>query len=307
MAPSAFRFGLVAVIGKPNVGKSTLVNALVGQKVSIVSAKPQTTRRRVLGIVNGPNYQIGLVDTPGIHEPHTRLGKAMVESARHSLGDVDLILVVCDASKKPEEIDEHIAGFLDKAAPVDPPAGEARLPRLLCLNKMDRLKPEFVVPQVEAYTELFKAEDYMLTVATKATNLDKLLEQIVWRLPEGEARFGEDDFTDQSSRFLVAELIRERILLETREEVPHATAIRVDEWEEGPELIRISASVVVEKPGQRAILIGKGGQFLKKLGTEARVEIEEMLGQKVYLELHVVAKDNWRMNPRMLAEMEYGD
>ena len=293
------RFGLVALIGKPNVGKSTIVNALVGQKVSIVSSKPQTTRRRVLGIVQGEDHQIGLVDTPGIHEPHTRLGKSMVDSARQSLGDVDVVLVVCDASKKPETEDEHIATMLDRAAP--------EIPRILCLNKMDRLKPEFVMSHVEAYSKLFKTEEYMFTTATTGENLDKLMELILPKLPEGEARFGKDEFTDQSSRFLVAELIRERVLLQTREEVPHATAVRIEEWEEGEDITRIGASIIVEKPGQRAILIGKGGQFLKKIGTEARQEIEELVGQRVFLDLHVVARENWRQNPRMLQEMEYAD
>lgn len=293
------RFGLVALIGKPNVGKSTIVNALVGQKVSIVSSKPQTTRRRVLGIVQGEDYQIGLVDTPGIHEPHTRLGKSMVDSARQSLGDVDVVLAVCDASKKPETEDEQIAAMLDRAAPD--------IPRVLCLNKMDKLKPEFVMPHVEAYTKLFKTEEYMFTTATTSENLDKLVDLILPTLPEGKARFGKDEYTDQSSRFLVAELIRERVLQQTREEVPHATAVRIEEWEEGDDITRIGASIIVEKPGQRAILIGKGGQFLKKIGTEARLEIEELVGRKVFLDLHVVARENWRQNPRMLQEMEYAE
>jgi GTPase len=325
------KFGLVAVLGKPNVGKSTIVNALVGQKVSIVSPKPQTTRRRVLGIANGPGYQIGLVDTPGIHDAHTRLGKAMVDSARQALGDVDAVLIVVDASKPPDELDQRLAEQLARSAPASrsshevsplptggrpvsgsepgggPQAPGHRLPRILCLNKMDRLKPEFVLPHVEAYTKLFQTEESMLTDALRQENLDKLLQMVLAHLPEGEPRFGEDDFTDQSARFLAAELIRERVLLETRQEVPHATAVRIDEWEEKEGLTRILASVVVEKPGQRAILIGKGGQFLKKLGSEARREIEELLGTKVYLELHVIARENWRMNPRMLAEMEYGE
>ena len=293
------RFGLVALIGKPNVGKSTLVNALVGQKVSVVSAKPQTTRRRVLGIAQGEGWQMGLIDTPGIHDPHTQLGKAMVSSAREALGDVDVVVVVCDASKAPEEQDERIAEMLKRAVPD--------VPRILCLNKMDRLKPEFVVPHVEAYTKLFKTDEYMLTTATTRLNVDKLQELLLEKLPQGEPRFGEDEFTDQSSRFMAAELIREKVLLKTREEVPHATAVRIDEWEEEGDLIRIVATLIVEKAGQKAILIGSGGQFLKQLGTEARLDIEQLLGTRIYLELHVVLRENWRMNPRMLQEVEYAD
>jgi len=295
----AHRFGLIALIGRPNVGKSTLVNALVGQKVSIVSSKPQTTRRRVLGIVQGDGYQIGLVDTPGIHEPHTQLGKAMIDSARQALGDVDAVLAVVDGSKRPDEGDGRIAEMLRKAVP--------ETPILLCLNKMDKLKPEFVVPHVEAYQKLFGTEPYMLTTAVAGHNLDALLEMLVEASPEGEPRFDPDDFTDQSSRFLVSELIRERVLTGTREEVPHATAVRIDDWDESGEVLRIGASLIVEKPGQRAILIGRGGQFLKQLGSDARLEIEETLGRKVYLELHVIARENWRQNPRMLREMEYGE
>jgi GTPase len=296
----AYRFGLIAVLGKPNVGKSTLVNALVGHKVSIVSNKPQTTRRRVLGIVQGEGFQLGLVDTPGIHEAHTRLGKAMVDAARQALGDVDAALIVVDAAKKPDDLDKRLADMLEKAAP--------EMPRILCLNKMDRLPPEFVVPHSEAYSQLFKTDRWMLTIATDGTNLNKLLEMLLAEAPEGEPRFEEDDFTDQSSRFLVAELIRERVLLGTKEEVPHATAVRVDEWDESkPNLIRISATLIVEKPGQRAILIGRGGRFIKELGSDARKEIEETLGRKVFLELHVVARENWRQNPRMLAEAGYGE
>jgi len=295
----AHRFGLIALIGKPNVGKSTLVNALVGQKVSIVSNKPQTTRRRVLGIVQGEGYQIGLVDTPGIHEPHTQLGKSMIDSARQALGDVDAVLVVCDGSKKPDEVDKQIGLMLKKAVPD--------VPVHLCLNKMDKLKPEFVMPNVTAYGELFGTESYVLTTATAGHNLNLLLELLIKACPEGEPRFAEDDFTDQSSRFLVSELIRERILIGTREEVPHATAVRIDDWDESEPVLHINASIIVEKPGQRAILIGKGGQFLKQIGMDARKEVEELLGRKVYLELHVVARENWRMNPRMLQEMEYAE
>lgn len=279
------------MIGKPNVGKSTLLNAMVGQKVSIVSARPQTTRRQVMGIVNGEGYQIAFIDTPGIHEPHTLLARTMVEQARQSLGDVDLVLYVADASKRVEELDKQIAD-LTKGIPV-----------IVCLNKMDKLKPEFVVETVEAYCTLFKTEKYMMTVATQERNVPVLVEMIAEGLPEGESQFDEDDFTDQPMRFMAAELIREKVLLGTREEVPHATAVKVESWEEEPKRTYIRAEIIVEKSGQRAILIGKGGQFLKDIGTKARLEIEALIGRPVFLELFVKVREDWRMNPRILQEL----
>lgn len=292
---------MVAMIGKPNVGKSTLLNALVGQKVSIVSNKPQTTRRRVLGIVQHQDYQVAFIDTPGIHEPHTRLGKAMVEAARQSLSDIDLILYVADAGKKPDEIDKQIAelvGSLSRGTKV-----------YLCLNKMDTLRAEMVVSTVEAYTKLFGLgdTDYMMTTATREFNLDKLMAGIVARLPEGEPLFDEDTFTDQPMRFMAAELIREKVLQATRQEVPHATAVVIDEWEEEAGLVRIRAEIVVEKQGQRAILIGKQGQFLKKIGTDSRLEIEKLVEKQVFLELFVKVREDWRMNPRLLHELQLSE
>jgi GTP-binding protein Era len=296
--PEGFRAGLVAMIGKPNVGKSTLLNAIVGQKVSIVSNKPQTTRRRVLGIAHGEGYQVAFIDTPGIHEPHTQLGKAMVESARQSLADIDLVLYVADASKKPDALDKQIAHLVK---------GVAKL--YLCLNKMDLLRAEMVVSTVEEYTKLFGIgeEDFMMTTATREHNLSKLMEGIVARLPEGEPMYDDDTFTDQPMRFMAAELIREKVLQATRQEVPHATAVIVDEWTEGDHGLRIRAEIIVEKQGQRAILIGKQGQFLKKIGTEARMEIEKLVEQPVYLDLYVKVREDWRMNPRMLHEMQYSE
>jgi GTP-binding protein Era len=294
----SFKFGYVALIGKPNVGKSTLMNWIVGQKVSIVSNKPQTTRRRVIGIAQSDDYQIAFVDTPGIHEPHTRLGRAMVESARGALSDVDLILYVADVSHKPNDEDREIARLL-KQSPI-------KCPILVCLNKMDRLKAEFVVQNVDEYCSLLNCNDYMLTAAIRGNNVDKILDMILERLPEGEPVYGPDDFTDQSSRFMTAELVREKILIATRQEIPHATAVSIDDWQE-PEsgTLRISASIYVEKQSQRAILIGKQGQFVKNVGTLARAEIEALLGRPVFLELYVKVRADWRMNPRMLHEMEY--
>lgn len=290
-----FRCGAVALIGKPNVGKSTIVNALVGQKISIVSSRPQTTRRRVLGVVHGEGYQIILLDTPGIHEAHTALGRSMVEQAREALGGSDLAVVVCDASKKPDETDERIARLV---------VGQIQL--YLVLNKMDKLRPEMVVPTVEAYCKLYKTEDYMLTTATQGLNLDKVVAAIVERIPEGEPAYDEDTVTDQPMRFLAAELVRERVLIATRQEVPHATAVIVTDWEETDDLATIRAEIIVEKQGQKAILIGKHGQFLKAIGTAARSEIEELVGKRVFLDLHVKVREEWRMNPRLVKEVQDG-
>jgi len=299
--PTDFKAGYVAMIGKPNVGKSTLLNHLVGQKVSIVSNKPQTTRRRVLGIASGDNYQIAIIDTPGVHEPHTRLGRSMVDQARSALGDIDLILYVTDISKMPNEEDKEIARMLRT------PEGEKAIPRVLCFNKMDLLRADQVVDHVEAYCKLIGTEDYMMTSATKNQNVDKLIEMILEKLPIGERMFDEDEFTDQSSRFMAGELVREKILVATRQEIPHATAVFVEEWEDTGELVRIHATIYVEKSSQRAIIIGKKGEFLKKIGTEARQEIEALLGKRVFLELFVKVSEDWRMNPRVLRELEYSE
>lgn len=293
------KFGYVALLGKPNVGKSTLLNTIVGQKVSIVSNKPQTTRRRVVGIANGDDYQIAFIDTPGIHEAHTQLGRQMVEQARMALSDIDLLVYVADGAHHPGEMDREIGKIVKEA--------ELKVPTILCMNKMDLLKAEDVVRNVEAYCELLgiTQEDMMMTTATQGHNVDKLVELIIDRLPEGPPQYDEDEYTDQSSRFLAAELVREKILIATRQEIPHSVAVLVDTWEDQAELSRISATILVEKASQRGILIGKQGQFLKKIGELARTEIESFLGRKVYLQLHVKVSEGWRMNPRVLHELEY--
>lgn len=294
------RFGSVALIGKPNVGKSTLLNRLVGHKVSIVSDKAQTTRWRVAGYMTGDGFQVQWVDTPGVHEPHTRLGKLLNEQAQGALAHVDLVVVVIDVSKAPGDDDTAIARLLQRA---NWPAEKL----VLCLNKMDLLKPAFVAPNVDAYMRLFGTETYMLTCMTRDQNVDKLLDLVVARLPEGEARLPEDEFTDQPMRRMAAELVREKALRLTRQEVPHALATVIDEWEEDPgkDLVRIAVSIVVEKEGQKAILIGRGGAMLRKIGTDARAEIEELIGRRVFLELFVKVRPEWRQNPRMLRDLEY--
>ena len=291
----SFRAGYVTLVGKPNVGKSTMLNTMVGHKVSIVSNKPQTTRRRALGIVTADDYQIAFIDTPGIHDARTRLGRTMVEQAKSALADVDVIVYVADGAHHPGEMDKEIAKSLEGTT----------IPVILAMNKMDQLKAEDVVRNVEAYQSLINAKDYMLTTATTGENVDKLIEMIVALLPEGDAMYGEDEYTDQSSRFMSAEMVREKILIATRQEIPHAVAVRIDAWEDEAVITRIEATILVEKASQRAILIGKGGQFLRTIGSKARAEIEEMLGRQIYLQLFVKVSEDWRMNPRVLHELEY--
>lgn len=300
----SYRAGHVALIGKPNVGKSTLLNRIVGAKVSIVSNKPQTTRKRVLGINTTPEYQIAFMDTPGIHEPHTRLGRAMVDQARGALGSVDVVLAVVDAAHHPGEMDDRIAEMLRVYRET---MGAEAPPILLCMNRMDELKADNVQRNVDAFSERFQPEEYMMTTATRGVNVDKLVELIVSRLPERAAIYPDDEFTDQSSRFMAAEYVREKILRATRDEVPHSVAVTVDDWEDDGEHLTINATILVDKTSQRGILIGKQGAFLKKIGTESRLEIEELLGKKVFLQLHVKVSEGWRQNPRLLHELNYSE
>ncbi len=298
-----YRAGVIAVLGQPNVGKSTIVNAIVGQKVSIVSDKPQTTRRRLMGIATRPEWQMVFVDTPGVHKPHNQLGRILNETARRSVEDVDAVLVVVDASRPPSPDDASIARMLESEGYL----GESgKRPVVLCMNKMDLLKAVNVQPNWDAYTAMFKTDTVMLTSFTKKQNIDKLLDILVERLPAGPPLYPEDEVTDQPMRWLAGELIREKALRLTREEVPHALAVLVEEWqeEEDRDLVRISAVFYVERDGQKAILIGKQGAMLKRIGTEARLEIEDLIGKKVFLELFVKVKTDWRENPRILHDLE---
>lgn len=299
---SNHRAGVVAVVGRPNVGKSTLVNSLVEHKVSIVSSKPQTTRRRALGIATRPEAQVVFVDTPGLHQAHNRLGRALNESARQSLDSIDMILVVVDGSRPPNKEDESVAQMLDSGN-CFPPKGKA--PIVLCLNKMDKLKPENVERHFDLYGKLFRTDQIILTSFLKKQNTDVLWNVIVSHLPEGDNLYPEDEFTDQSMRALAAEIIREKALLLTRAEVPHALATTVEEWEEHEGRTHIAAVILVERDGQKAIVIGRKGSMLKQIGTEARLEIEELIGGPVYLEIFVKVRDEWRSNPRILRELEY--
>jgi GTP-binding protein Era len=220
----------------------------------------------------------------------------MVEQARGALDGIDAILVVVDSASRPDEIEQTIARLVRQSVGV---------PVVLCLNKMDHLKAEHVVRHVEEYTELFGTEEYMMTVATRGENVDKLIDLILNHIPERAPFYPEDEFTDQSARFMAAEFVREKILIKTRQEIPHATAVVVESWEEDGALTRISATIIVDKTSQRPIMLGKAGTFIKEIGTQARVELEEMLGNKVFLELHVKVQEGWRQNPRILHELEY--
>ena len=291
------RAGLVAVVGKPNVGKSTLINLYVGHKIAITSEKPQTTRRPLRGILTRPDAQVVFIDTPGIHRPVHTLGKFMVRSAVEVLEGVDVVVFLVDGSRMPSSEDEEIAEILKK---------RVEAPILLAMNKMDLLKREHVKEVTEAYWELVEYADWMRLSATRRENTDKLLDMIVERLPPGPPLFPEDEITDQPMQQLAAELIREQVLRNTRQEIPHAVAVNIEEWQDRSEsLTYIAASIWVEKDSQKGIVIGEHGNMLKKVGQAARQEIEGWLGRQVYLDLTVKVREKWRRDERLLQELGY--
>lgn len=296
--PPGHKSGFIAVIGRPNVGKSTLMNRFVGQKVAIVSPKPQTTRSRILGILTREDAQAIFVDTPGLHKPRHKLGQAMVATAASAIPDADVILFVVDVSVPPTDEDQLIARLLKE---------RTKAPVILALNKMDLLPPEKVKLHTEAYWELVPYHEWMMTVATEGENLDKLLELIIAALPEGPRYYPGDQVTDQTEREIAAELIREQVLRFTHQEVPHAVAVVVEEFKERESGVTyVSANIFVEKDSQKGIIIGRGGQMLRHIGTAARQEIERMTGGRVYLDLWVKVSKGWRRDERELRRMGYG-
>ncbi len=287
--------GFVAVVGKPNVGKSTLVNALVGAKIAIVSPKPQTTRRVIRGILTRADAQIVFVDTPGIHQPKHKLGAAMVQAARQAVNDVDVVVFMTDGSCLPTDEDKRIGKWLNEQCSV---------PVLLVLNKMDLLKPADVQDVTEAHWALVNYADWMRVSATRGTNLDKLLAQILERLPVGPELYPADQVTDQTLQAIVAELIREQVLHLTRQEIPHAVAVAIEEWEERrADLTYIGATIYVERDSQKGIVIGAHGAMLKQIGQRARAEIEAWVGHQVYLELWVKVWEKWRERESSLRQL----
>lgn len=289
------RAGFVGIAGRPNAGKSTLLNALVGEKLAIVAPQPQTTRTSIQGVLTTADAQIVFIDTPGIHKSDTLFNKRMMETVRAAIGDRDLLLYVADATKPIIDEDEHAVSAVAKSSkPV------------LALNKIDRIDDKrLLLPLIQRWLELFPFIDAVPVSARTGDGLDDLKRVLKHHLPEGPALFPDDYLTDQPLRFLAAEIIRERILRAAREEVPHATAILIDEWKEMPLLTRIAATIHVERPGQKIILIGNRGQMLKKIGSDARAELERMLGRKVFLSLFVKVKPNWREDPSFLNAVDW--
>ena len=292
----AFRSGFVSLIGLPNAGKSTLLNALVGQKVAIVADKPQTTRTSIQGVLTLPDAQIVFLDTPGIHKADSPLNKRLMATVRASVDQRDLLLFVADATQASGREDRRALDL----------ARRAETPVALVLNKIDLIKEKArLLPLIEQYKAAFDFVDYLPVSATKGKGLDELRQAIIARLPEGPAYFAEDHVTDQPERFLAAELIREKVLHATRQEVPHSIAVTVDQWEETPALTRIFASIRVERPGQKAIVIGAKGATLKRIGTLARKEMETLFGAKIYLDLHVRVQPAWREKAAFLDTLDW--
>ena len=291
-----FRAGLVALVGKPNVGKSTLMNALLTQKVAAVSPRPQTTRRRQLGILTQENAQIIFTDTPGLHAPRHKLGDFMNHEAQEGLKDSDVIVWLVDQSQQPDETDQLAARAI---------AGIRRTPTLLALNKTDLIAPDSA-GHAAAYRALLpKATAFPVSAATRG-GLDDLLQAIIAKLPQGEPFYGEDEITDFYERDIAADLIREAALIVLRDEVPHGIAIRIDEFTERETGgAYIAATLFVERESHKGIVIGKGGEMLKRIGTKARHEIESMSGRQVYLELRVKVNKNWRDNLTALQRLGY--
>jgi len=296
-----FRSGFVSIIGRPNAGKSTLLNALVGEKLAIVTRKPQTTRNRIQGVVNvgrqgrRPAGQIVLIDTPGIHKPVNILNRRMMKEVYDALEGCDLLLLIVDATAKFGAGDKFALDILKKSGQKS----------FLLLNKIDAVDKQALLPLISKYKELHEFDEVIPISALKREGLDLLLATVVKALPEGPRYFPKEQLTDQPERFLVTELIREQVLLMTEQEVPYATTVLIDRYDEGPKLTNIAATIFCEREGQKAILIGKRGETLKKIGTAARLQIERLLNTKVFLELFVKVRPGWRDSRQFVEENDW--
>jgi len=292
---TAFKSGFVAVVGRPNAGKSTLVNALVGAKVSIVTPVAQTTRNRILGIVHRPDAQIVLMDTPGIHRPLSRLNEQMMAFVREALEERDLTLLIADASAPLGKGDEFAVQLVAEHAPR----------AILLLNKIDRVHKPKLLPLIDRYSKLHDFEEIIPISALKGIQLHEVMEAIVARLPEGPAYFPPDIYTDQPEKFLASEIIREQVIRNTRQELPHVSAVVIERFEESETITRIHATILVERESQKPIVVGAGGSRIKQIGTEARQELEKVFPPKVFLQLFVRVEPNWRDSRPLIASLDY--
>jgi GTPase len=291
--------GFVALIGRPNAGKSTLINRVVGTKVAIVSDKPQTTRNRIVGVRNAPGGQIVLVDTPGVHRPLHRMNVRMVDVAVQSMTQADVVCAVVDATEDTGRGDEYLAKILSRA----------QAPVVLALNKTDLIEKPRLLPLMERWGKMARLTDVMPVSALTGDGIEELERILLSRLPEGEPLYDDDYLTDQPERSYVAEVVREKLLHHTHDELPFSTAVVVDQFEEPDErgLMRLFCSILVERDSQKAIVIGRAGAMIKVIGTEARQELEQFFGSKVYLDLRVKAKAGWREDPRVLDQLGLRD
>ena len=288
--------GFVSILGRPNAGKSTLLNALVGMKLAIVADKPQTTRTSIQGVLTEPGYQIVFLDTPGIHKAGTSIQKRMMDAVRDALNERDVLLFLVDAAAPFSDADRDAASLLRSS----------ETPAIAVFNKIDLLKEKArLLPLIEQYQSLHPFAAYVPISAQKGQGLDELKSEIVSRLPEGPFYFPEDHVTDQPERFLAAELIREKALLLTREEVPHSVAVLIDKWEEQAEITRIYATILVEREGQKRILIGTKGAMLKRIGTTAREDMEKIFGRKIFLSLFIKVQPDWREKSAFLDAIDW--
>ena len=291
------KVGFVSIVGRPNAGKSTLINSIIGSKVAIVSDKAHTTRNNIQGIYNDDDSQIIFIDTPGIHKPMHKLGKYMNSQSYYSIEDTNVILFMVDATEKIGKGDKFI---LEKLKEVDSNV-------LLVLNKVDRIKKENLFPMIEEYNKLFDFKEIIPISALKKDNIDDLIKTTKKYLDEGERYYSEDYYTDKSINFMVSEIVREKVLNLTHEEVPHAVTCVLEKYEEEKNSIHINVLIIVEREGIKRILVGHSGSMIKEIGIEARKDIEELVGKKVYLELFVKTVNNWREKDKYLTEFGFNN
>ncbi len=299
---STARFGVIAIVGRPNAGKSTLLNRILGHKVSIVSNKPQTTRNRIVGILNDERGQLAFLDTPGVHKPLHKLNVRMMDHVRSSLSEADVVVLIVDASEQFGRGDQYVLDMLRAEKESNP---EAKI--FVLLNKIDLVKKHNLLPLLQQYHGFGIFDELVPISASTGDGIEELKTLLFKNVEEGPARYPTEDYTTQPERFLAAEIVREKVLHHTSEELPYTTAVNVDRFEEDEEsgMISIWATIFVERDSQKGIIVGKQGSMIKRIGTEARTELETILGVKVFLDLHVTSHPGWREDERFLGELEW--